>query len=152
MTDFSITVDIQAPSQQVVAVLTDVERWPEWTPTVTSVHRIDGGRFAVGSRARVRQPKLVPAVWQVTELDERKGFTWVMRSPGVQVTARHDIEEYGLGSKVTLSLHFSGFLGPLAARYYRKLNERYLATEAKGLKERSEGSLSSSTRSAASIC
>ena len=51
---------------------------------------------------------------------------------------RHGVEPKGAGSKATLTLHFSGFLAPLIARLYRGLNERYLALEAKGLKQRSE--------------
>jgi hypothetical protein len=91
------------------------------------------------SRARILQPKPRQAVWQVTELNEvTKTFTWVTRSPAVQVTARHRVETDGSGSKATLSLHFSGFLGPLIARLYRRLNEQYLATEANGLKQPSE--------------
>ena len=43
----------------------------------------------------------------------------------------------GNGSRATLSIRFSGLLGPLFARLTRKLNERYLALEASGLKERS---------------
>src|ERR1700730_3892826 len=138
-THFSIVVDVKAPPDRVFAVLCDIERWPEWTPTMTSVRRMDDGSFAVGSRARVRQPKLLPAVWQVTELEEKRSFTWVTRSPGIQIKARHVAEAAGAASRVTLSLEFSGLLGPLVARLYRNLNQRYLATEAKGLKERSEG-------------
>src|ERR1700722_1844831 len=141
MTEFSVTVDIQVPTDRVLAVLCDIERWPEWTSTMTSVRRIDGGPFAVGSRARVLQPKLRPAVWQVAELDERSGFTWISRSPGVQVTARHSVEKNGAECRATLSLQFSGLLGPIAGRIFRALNERYLATEAQGLKERAEGRL-----------
>lgn len=140
MTQFSITVDIHAPPDRVWAVMSDIERWPEWTPTVASTQRVDRGPLAVGSRARIRQPKLPPAVWQVTELDEGKGFTWVTRSPGVRVTARHWVEANGGGSRATLSIQYAGVLGPLVARLTRGLNERYLALEARGLRQRSEGS------------
>ena len=37
MTHFSVTVDIPAPPDRVWAVIADVERWPEWTPTVTRI-------------------------------------------------------------------------------------------------------------------
>lgn len=103
-----------------------------------SVQRLDQGQFAVGSRARVEQPKLLPAVWQVTEINQR-GFTWITRSPGLNITARHEVHEQGSSSRVTLSLHFAGLLGPLSARLYRRLNERYLATESAGLKAHCEG-------------
>jgi uncharacterized membrane protein len=139
MPNFSVTVDIPAPSDRVLAILCDVERWPEWTPSMTSVRRIDVGPFAVGSSAQVQQPKLRPAVWTVTELDESSGFTWTSRSPGVHVTARHRVDKNGAGCRVTLSLLFSGLLGPLVARVFRGLNERYLNIEANGLKVRAEG-------------
>jgi uncharacterized protein YndB with AHSA1/START domain len=139
MTNFSVTIHIEAPPDRVMAVLCDIEHWPEWTSTTTRVRRIDDGPFAVGSKARVWQPQLPLAVWQVTELDERSGFTWINRRPGVQITARHHVEENGPGSRVTLSLQYSGLFGPLVARSFRGLNERYLAIEATGLKERSEG-------------
>ena len=42
------------------------------------------------------------------------------------------------GSRVTLSLDFSGILGPLVARLTRGLNARYLALEAQGLKKHTE--------------
>jgi uncharacterized membrane protein len=141
MTDFSTVVPINAPPDRVLAVLRDVERWPEWTATMTSVQRMDTGPFAVGSKARVRQPKLLPAIWEVTELDGR-GFTWVTRSPGVLLTAGHLVDPAGSGSKVTLSLRFTGFLAPLAARLYRNLIQRYLTTEAEGLRKRSEAETS----------
>ncbi len=143
MTRFSITVEIQASPGGVWAMLRDIERWPEWTPTVTSIQRVDRGPLAVGSRARIRQPKLLPAEWQVSELEEGRSFTWVSRSPGVRVTARHWVEADGGGSRVTLSLEFSGLLGPLVARLTRSLSVRYLALEARGLKERIEGSAAS---------
>jgi hypothetical protein len=136
--DYRVAVDIKAAPGRVFAVLCAVERWPEWTSTVTSVKRTDRGTFTVGSRARVWQPRLLPAVWQVTELDEPRNFTWVTRSPGVAVTGEHLVEADGTGSRVTLSLKFSGLLGPLVSRFYGNLNQRYLATEAEGLRKRCE--------------
>ena len=139
MTHFDTAVEIQATPDRVWSVMRDVERWPEWTRTIRSVTRLEGGPFDIGSRARIRQPKLLPAVWRVTELEEGRGFTWVARSPGVRVKARHRVEPTATGTRATLSLDFSGPLAPLVARLTRGLNERYLAIEAKGLKERSEG-------------
>ena len=134
MTYFSLSVEIQASSERVWEVLSNIECWPAWTPTVTSIQRVDRGPLVVGSQARIRQPKLPPAVWQITELDEGRSFTWVTRSPGVRVTARHSVEASEGGSRATLSLQFSGLLGPLIARLTRGLNERYLALEARGLR------------------
>jgi uncharacterized protein YndB with AHSA1/START domain len=136
--DFNITVDIEAPPQRVWAVMSDIERWPEWTPTVRSVQRLDSGPLAPGRRARIHQPKLPPADWQVTALQEGSSFTWVTHSPGVTVTARHGVEGIEGGSRATLSIQFGGVLGPLVGWLTRGLNGRYLSLEAAGLKRRSE--------------
>jgi uncharacterized membrane protein len=137
--DFRIAVDINAPPDRVWAVMRDVESWPEWTPTVKKIRRLDKGSLAVGSRALIWQPKLLPAKWRVTELDDsRKSFTWETRGPGMRLQARHWVEGAGNTSRATLSIQFSGLLGPLFARLTRNLNDRYLALEAKGLRERSE--------------
>jgi len=139
MTDFGIEVEIQAPPAVVWEIMRDVERWPEWTPTVTSVRLLNGAPLAVGSRALIRQPKLAPAKWRVTELDEPgRSFAWVSWGPGVRVVARHWVEACGEGSRAKLSLRFSGVLGGLFAYFMRGLNERYLALEAQGLKKRGE--------------
>lgn len=137
MSRFSTTVDIAAAPERVWAVIADVERWPEWTPSVTRVERLDGGPLAVGSRVRIRQPKLLPVVWQVTELREGQGFIWVTRSPGVRVVARHSVEPAPGGARATLSVQFSGLLARIVARLTRGLNQRYLALEAEGLRGRS---------------
>jgi uncharacterized membrane protein len=133
-----IAVDINAPPQRVLAVLFDVERWPEWTSTVTQVQRLDRGPFGVGSSARVVQPRLRPAVWQVTELDENRSFTWVTHAPGARITAGHFVEAQGDGSRAALSFEIAGWLGPIVSRLYRGMIQQYVATEASGLKQRSE--------------
>jgi uncharacterized membrane protein len=138
MTHISTTIHIEAPRDRVWAVVRDVEHWFEWTSTIISVRPLDPGPLAVGSRAIVRQPKLLPAQWQITELEEGRSFSWITRAPGVLVTARHSIEDAAGGSRATLALDFSGPLGPLCALLTRGLNERYLALEARGLKKRVE--------------
>jgi len=132
------TVIIEAPPEKVFAVLCDVERWPEWTSTMISVRRLQSGPFAVGSTAQVRQPKLRPTVWQVTELDENRNFTWITRSPGLRMKAGHLVEPHGTGCRVALSFEMSGLMAPLVSRLYGSLIDEYVATESLGLKRRTE--------------
>ena len=135
---FSINVDIAAPPQRVWEVMTDVEKWPEWTASVQSVKRLDTGPFRLGSRARIKQPKFLPALWEVTEIDPPHSFTWVTRSPGVVASGRHRVEPTARGSRATLSLAYAGLLGGIVARLLTGLTDRYLMLEAAGLKQRSE--------------
>jgi len=144
---FDIAVDIAAPPERVWQVMTDVERWPEWTESVQSVKRLDNGPFRVGSRARVKQPKFLPAVWEVTQLDAPRSFTWVMRSPGVAASGKHRVESTARGSRATLSVAYGGLLGGLVAKLLSGLTDRYLMYEAAGLKERSEAFVQPSRRS-----
>ena len=107
--EFSITTEIDAPPDVVFAVMTDIERWPEWTPTVTRIDRLGdtGGPLALGSRVRIVQPKVPPAEWMVTALEPGRGFRFVSRSPGATVEANHWAEPTGAGrSRVTLSVTF----------------------------------------------
>jgi uncharacterized protein YndB with AHSA1/START domain len=138
MRDFSISVDIQAAPQRVWEVLSDSERWHEWTPSVTSVEMLDEP-LAVGSRAIIRQPELPPAKFKVTALERGRSFTWASGIPGIVVVhAHHSIEPAPQGARVTLRLRFDGLLGGVMGRRMAELNHRYLAMEAAGLKRFSE--------------
>jgi hypothetical protein len=134
---FSISIDIKTPVDRVFEVMSDTDRWHEWTPSVTSIKRLDGGEFKVGSRAVIRQPKFPPALWKITAIDA-SSFTWENRAPGIRVIAHHSAEPTPTGTRATLSLRYQGFLARLLARMTRKITNRYLAMEAFGLKARSE--------------
>lgn len=132
------TIGIQAPPSVIWSVWSDLERWPEWTASITRIERLDSGPLAVGLRARVTQPRLPVATWRVTEADEGRDFTWETVSPGSRVIARHHIDTRAEGCRVTTSLTYEGVLGRIAGRLTRSLSERYLAMEAQGLKARCE--------------
>jgi uncharacterized membrane protein len=132
---FEVSTDVAADARRVYDVYADVERWPEWTSSVTSVERLDDGPLRVGSRARVRQPRLPVAVWEVTELVPGEYFTWVARGPGLRTTGRHLVRPNGDGTvTVTATIDQEGPLGWLVGRVYRGLTDRYLRTEARGIK------------------
>ena len=128
------TITIAAPPERVWEVLVDVERWPERYPTVDSVERLDDGPFAVGSRARLRQPKLPEAVWTVTELTEGTSYTWESRSPGVLGVASHVVEPHPEGTRLTLALDVSGPLAGLGWLMTKARAKRDVETEAASIK------------------
>ena len=137
MRKFSVTTGIDAPAERVWEVMSDVERWHEWTPSVASVRLLDGGPLAVGSRAVIRQPKFPPALWKVAAIEPGRSFTWVSVAPGLRVVGHHAVEPAGAGSRATLSLDLQGILGGAWGRLTRDVTERYIALEAKGLGARS---------------
>lgn len=138
MRDFSISVDVKAPPGRVWEVMSDCERWHEWTPSVTTVELLDKP-IAVGGRAIIRQPELPPGKFRITALEPGRSFTWVSGIPGiVLVHAKHTVDPAPAGARVTLALRFDGVLGGVMGKKMAALNHRYLRMEAAGLKRFSE--------------
>jgi polyketide cyclase/dehydrase/lipid transport protein len=133
-----LSTNIAAPPQRVWQVMTDVDRWAEWTSSVTSIGRMDSGPLALGSRVRISQPQLPPMNWVVTQFEFEWKFTWVARRPLLTVTARHLLQQRGRNSRVSLSVAYDGLLSGIVARSHGPLTHHYLSLEAEGLKTRSE--------------
>ncbi len=138
MKKFSASADINAPAPRVWQVMTDVDRWHEWTASITSISRIGGAPFGMGMNALVRQPRFPPARWTVTEIVPGQSFTWTSSAPGLRVDGRHEIAPTPTGSRATVSVEFEGFFGDFFGGLTSAINGRYLALEAAGLKARSE--------------
>jgi hypothetical protein len=139
MADFGLVVEVHAPPARVWSVLLDVERWPEWTSSVISARRLEFGPLALGSRARIVQPRLSGATWKVTSFDEKKcAFAWTARSIGLKVVGKHKVDAFGPTSRITLSLHYSGLFGLLVARSSRDILWKHLEMQGAGLKARCE--------------
>lgn len=139
MTTFSTTIAIAAAPERVWALMSDLDRWHEWTPSIRGITRQGGAPFAPGTRVVIRQPKFPPALWTITDVQPGRSFTWVSRAPGMRVTGTHAIVPTDGGSRVTLSLQYEGALGRLFARLTRGITERYIGYEAEGLRAGSVG-------------
>lgn len=136
---FHVEQDIDAEPADVWVVLTDVERWPEWTRSMAAVRRLEDGPFGLGSTVQVRQPRLPQAVYTVTAYEQGEAFTWTARTPGLAIVADHRIRPRGDGlSSVELAVEMTGPLAPVAGLLLGSLIRRYIALEAEGLKRRCE--------------
>jgi carbon monoxide dehydrogenase subunit G len=135
---FATAIEIAAPPARVWEVMSDIERWPELTRSVTSVTRTSPGPLAVGSTARVKQPKLAPADFVITSWEPGLGFEWVTKTALISAVAQHSIEPIATGARVTLSVEYGGPLAGLVAWLYGGLTDRYIRMEADGLKRASE--------------
>jgi uncharacterized membrane protein len=143
------SIEIAASAELIWSTLSDVERWPEWTHSVSEVERLDAGEFGAGSRARVKQPGMPRLVWEVTEYVPGEVFSWASRAPGVTTTGGHRLvaDPSGRagagdvpGDRVTviLTLDQEGFLAPIVWRLTGSRSRRYVQMEADGLKRRCE--------------
>jgi ligand-binding SRPBCC domain-containing protein len=135
---YETSVRIDAAAERVWKVLTDVEKWPELTPSMTSVAGEKGSTVAVGNSFLVKQPKLRPARWVVTDVREGTGFTWQAVSAGVVTRADHVLRTVDDGTLLTLTVVQTGFAARLVGLFAGGLTRRYITWEANGIKARSE--------------
>ena len=133
-----LSTDIAAPPSTVWEIWTDVERWPEWTASTTKVERLASGPLAVGSKVRIKQPRLPRVTWEVIDVDEPRRFSWRSRSPGYTAVGDHEITKLGEGVRVILRITTSGMLAGIMNRLTDGITRRYLQLEAEGLKRRAE--------------
>ena len=118
-----------ASTDRLWSLASDVQHWGDRLPTVDSVRPLGSGpTTGVGSRFEVRQPGLPKAVWEVTVWQQQaRSFTWVSTSPGIRSTAVHTVHDDGGGSRLDLSLEWSG---PLA-----RVLELLIGRKAQGMVE-----------------
>jgi len=127
-----------APPDTIWKVLADVEHWPHWTPTVLEVKALGSTELRVGAQYRVTQPKLRPAVYEVTECTPNTAFTWVQKLPGSTMIADHRLVPRNGATEVELSFASKGLLADLVSMILAKLIREYVATEARSLQRKCE--------------
>ena len=131
---YDTTRETTASAERLWRSLVDVESWPSWMTSYTSVHRLDRGPLGVGSTAKVRQPGLKEAVFRVSDLVPGAEFTWTSSTAGVRTTARHVVmPRVGGGAGIDLQLDQRGLLAPVIGLVLRRKIRDYLETEAAGL-------------------
>jgi uncharacterized membrane protein len=132
-------VEIHAPASLVWDVFSAVERWPEWTASVTRLVALDGPGLAVGKRFEIKQPKMPKLVWKVTDVTPGVSWTWVQASPGGITVALHTLTPIADDrTRVHQELDQRGPVGAVVGRLMLRTTRRYLELEAQGLKRRSE--------------
>jgi uncharacterized membrane protein len=127
-------ITIAAPAAKVWEILAALDHWPTWTPTVTRVECLDPGPPAIGSRVRITQPRLRPAVWEIDDWRAGQGFSWFSVSPGLKVSASHQLQPRDGACVLCLDLRFEGLLARPVAWLAGRITRQYLAQEARGLK------------------
>ena len=136
---FEQSIEIDAPQQRVWDVLTDLEAWPQRIETVDVVELVTPAPLGVGSRVRLKQPRLPEGIWEVTVWDAPSFFEYRQRSTGVTSVAGHRVEALAEGrSRLTLNLEMRGPLVAVVAVFFRDLTNRYMTLEAQGMKRAAE--------------
>lgn len=135
---FETSIDIDARPERVWEVLTDLEAWPRRIETVEEIELLTPPPLAIGSRVRLKQPKLPEGVWGVTAWDAPAFFEFRQKAGGMTTVAGHRVEALdGEKARLTLSIDIRGWMLPVAF-FFKGLTNRYLAAEAQGMKRAAE--------------
>ena len=132
------SIYIDAPIETVWAVTQDVEKWPDWTPTVTSVRLLSGAVLGLGTVARIKQPLQPESAWVVTEFTPGKRFAWQTTRSGLTMVGTHDLSAEGRGTRNVLSVDAKGPVALLVWPVLRFAIRKALSDENQGLKCRCE--------------
>jgi len=136
---FETSVEIGAPQQRVWDVLSDLEAWPQRIETVDLIELLTPAPITIGSRVRLKQPKLPEGTWDITAWDAPSYFEWTQREAGTTSVAGHRVESLGDGrARLTLTLDMRGLLIPIMSLFYKGLTNRYMNLEAEGMKRSAE--------------
>jgi len=127
-------LEIEASIERLWALTVAVEDWPTFTPTVTSVARLDAGPLGVGSRVRLKQPGQPLRVWTVTELEPPRRFAWSTRLLGCTMTGVHELLPTDAGTRNVLRVELAGWTAGLVGLMLRGPIARAIATENEAFK------------------
>lgn len=134
------TVHIEAPPERVWHLMVEVEGWPRFAPHFKSIERKDEGSFALGSKVKVTPRGSTGSIFEVTEFEAGRSFTWEADMlPGAHLAAAHVIESEDGGKRLALRLTSSGPLAALLAPVLGVIFRRPLRQVAEGLKAHCEG-------------
>lgn len=92
---------VAAPPESAWRVLTDLDAWPRWGPSVRRAELDGDGPLALGSRGKVWTPVGIALPFVVTEFEP--GREWAWQVGGIPAT-RHSVLPDGAGCRVVFGV------------------------------------------------
>ena len=138
-------VTIAATPAGVWRVLTDLEAWPSWSPSITDVKAeapssedLAGDALGGQSAYRVEQPPLPHGLWTITDWQPELSFTWQTRGASSLLRATFTLTAHGPTTNVTHDLRWSGPMAWMARATYGPVSLRYADQHLTALARRCE--------------
>ncbi len=132
------SIIINATHVDVFNILVDVIHWHTWTRSIISAEIMDNEALKIGSKVRLYQPRKRPVIWELTDLQDGRGFTWETRTFGLKVTSSYWVASAVDSAKVDMSVAISGWLSPILFGLTWAVAENFMEMEIQGLKRHVE--------------
>ncbi len=133
---------IAAPRERVWAVLTKIERWPEWQPDVSSA-KLEGG-LAPGTIFRWKA-KGLNITSTIQELEPERRISWTGNSIGMQAIHIWALEPADTGTRVITEESLSGWFPRILKIFDPKFLEKSLIDSLQVLKAQAERDITKET-------
>lgn len=126
---------IVAPLERVWATLTEIERWPEWQPDVSSA-KLEGN-LAVGTIFQWKA-KGLSITSTIQELEPRRRIGWTGRSMGMSAIHVWTLEPQDNGTRVITEESLSGWFPRILRIFAPNFLEKSLISSLQALKSQAE--------------
>ena len=137
---------INAPVDAVWQLTTDVEGWPQLSPTtIKRVERLEAPDrpLHVGSQARIKQPAQRATVWTVTSYEPNSTFVWETAIYGIHTVASHTLSDVNGSCRNLLRIEMTGRGSKLLGRLIGGRVRHTIATENRCFKTKAEAAAAS---------
>lgn len=135
---FESSIEINAPTKRVWALIDKLEEWPQWMPSIKKIERVSKGPLAVGSQLAVTAKVsglTVTLLMTITEFVSERTVVMQGKALGTNLTRFYNLEPVNGKTRVTIGGDVSGALAWLACRGGKKVS----AEIAQAAKKKVEG-------------
>jgi carbon monoxide dehydrogenase subunit G len=135
---FESSIEINAPTKKVWALIDKLEEWPQWMPSIKKIERVSKGPLTVGSKLSVTAKVsglTVTLLMTITEFVLERTVVMRGKTLGTNLTRFYNLEPVNGKTKVTIGGDVSGALAWLACRGGQKVS----AEIAQAAKKKVEG-------------
>jgi carbon monoxide dehydrogenase subunit G len=136
---FESSIDINAPVEEVWALVDKLEEWPQWMPSIEKIEKLSRGPLTVGSQLSVTAKVsglTVTLLMTITEFVSQRSVVLEGKALGINLTRSYILEPINGKTKVTIGGDVSGTLAWLARRGGQEVSDEI----ALAVKTRIEGS------------
>jgi carbon monoxide dehydrogenase subunit G len=122
---FESSIEINAPTTKVWALVDKLEEWPQWMPSIKKIERVSEGPLAVGSKLSVTAKVsglTVKPLMTITEFVPERNVVMEGKALGIKLTRFYNLEPVNSKTKVTIGGDVSGALAWLVRRGGQKIS------------------------------